>query len=293
MKPWAEDEKIYCLREAKVFRSNLEGVACERFFYKVDGLSPDEIKLIEQVIIEQSPEYSKTAIRRFLTLYSLAPELKRLYSDRLAPDSLSNLDDLIANFSEDYHEKIENKLLVFLNSMLAGNIDFYSDRKQAGDFLYAICLQYTRTKQVREALLSQIGTTFIGCDVKRLFGPLSHIIAMKLAESLYCDRQRFTVILIDNSTDTPFLAADQPIVNLHATFDGKPPERIEFFYPLSPAKAMLLVDSPNGADQQPISAVSVNRYNVLMIQNSHEQVFSNSGEYLASIAPVTRNKLGA
>jgi hypothetical protein len=292
LKPWSENEKIYCLRERKVFHSNLKGVACERFFYKVQELTPKEIQLIEQAVIESSPEPSKAHLRRFLTFYSLAPKIKRHFAGGADSGFMSVLDELTANFAKDYHEKIENSLLVFLKSMLAGSIEFYADCEQAAKFLYALSVQYTRTKQVREAALSQIGTTFNGCDTRRVWRALSHIMAMKLGESLYVDRQRFSLVLIDNHTGTPFVTADQPIINLHATFTRKPPDRLEFFYPLSPKKAMLLVESSGKTNDQPISAVSVNSYNVQMIQNCHEQVFSNSQEYLSSIKHLVYGNAG-
>jgi len=94
--------------------------------------------------------------------------------------------------------------------------------------------------------------------------------------------------LLDNDTDTPFITADQPIINLEATHTGKPPDRLEFFYPLSPRRAMLLLELLTRQNDFPISAVSVNHYNMMMVQNSYEQVFSNSEEYLSSIRNVVK-----
>jgi hypothetical protein len=283
LKPWSENDKIYCLRGGRVFPSNLKGVACERFFYKLQELTPKEIQLIDRAVIEPVPEPSKAYLRRFLALYSWAPNVKRHFDGGADSTFPSVLNELIVNFAENYHEKIEGSLLVFLKSMLAGNTEFYLDSKQAAEFLYALSVQYTRTKRVREAALSQIGTTFNGCDTRRVWSALNHIMAMIIGERLYIDRQRFDLVLIDNQTDTPFITADQPIINLHAAPTGEPPDKLEFFYPLSPQRAMLLVENSNKKSNQSISAVSVNSYNIRMIQNSHEQVFSNSEEYLTSI----------
>jgi hypothetical protein len=196
------------------------------------------------------------------------------------------LDEMIANAGEDYHQQIEDSLLVFLKSMLAGDTNFYSDDRQAAQFLYALSAQFTRTKQVREAAIAKMGTTFNGCDVRRVFGVLSYLIAMGVGQSLFIDRKRFRLVLIENSTDTPFITADQPIINLRGTPHGKPPEQLEFFYPLSPTKTMLFVDASTKLRDAPISALAVNNYNVRMVENSHEQVFSNSEEYLKAIARV-------
>ena len=62
------------------------------------------------------------------------------------------------------------------------------------------------------------------------------------------------------------------------------PDKLEFFYPLSPRKAMLIVESSNPAQIEPsLSAFAVNSYNVLMLRNSYEQVFSNSAAYLETM----------
>jgi len=88
--------------------------------------------------------------------------------------------------------------------------------------------------------------------------------------------------LLDNRTDTPFITGDQPIINMHATYEPGAPEKLEFFYPISPQKAMLLLESSDHS--QSVTAENVLRYNNLIARISHEQVFSNSREYLATSA---------
>lgn len=292
LKPWANNGQICCLRNGKIFFSNLSGVACERFFYKLQDLTPEEVRLIDQTLIEGSAEPLRALQRRFLYWYSLPLEMRKDAEHQAESKLTSALDEIIVNAGEDYHQQIENSLLVFLNSMLAGDTGFYSDDRQAVQFLYALSVQFTRTKQVREAALAQFGAIFNGCDVRRVFGVLSYLIAMSVGQGLFIDRKRFRLILIENSTDTPFITADQPIINLHGTPDGKPPEKLEFFYPLSPTKAMLFVEASTKLSDAPISAIAVNNYNVLLVQNSHEQVFSNSEEYLNSIRGVVKREKG-
>ena len=51
---------------------------------------------------------------------------------------------------------------------------------------------------------------------------------------------------------------------------------------------MLLLESSSRRDDFPLSAVSVNNYNVMMVKNSYEQIL-NSEEYLSSIWSVARD----
>jgi hypothetical protein len=291
LKPWSNNEQIYCLREGKIFPSNLRGVACERFFYALQDLTPDEVKLIEETLIDKSSEPLRRHQKYFLDLCLGLLKIKKNVLNH--PDSgfTSVVEELVTNAREDYHQIVEDDLLPFLNLMLEGNTDFYLENAQAAKFLYALSVQFTRTKQVRETAAQQIGSTFNGCDIRRVISVISDIIAMGIGQSLYIDKDQFKLILIDSDTD-PFIASDQPIINLHATFDGKPPGKLEFFYPLSPHKAMLLVEASSKKVSSLVSAVSVNNYNILIAQNSHEQVFSNSEEYLNTIRHVISSGSG-
>jgi Protein of unknown function (DUF4238) len=267
----------------------LTGVACERFFYRFQDLTPEELRLIEKLFSDHPSEALKAAQRDFMSLYSLPTKLRRLLASDAKSTLVSALDRVIAEGEEDYHQKIEDNLLGFLERMLAGSTDFYSDNEQSAKFLYALCVQYTRTKKVREAVVDLTGSDFRGCDVRRMMSVLAPLMAMAVAQSLFIDRDKFKPVLLDNDTDTPFITADQPIVNLQHTQTGKPPERFEFYYPLSPKKAMLLLESSSKRGDFPLSAVSVNNYNVMMVKNSYEQIFSNSEEYLSSIMSVARD----
>jgi hypothetical protein len=283
LRAWAENDLIYCLRDGKVFHPNLAGVACERFFYRLQELTPKELELVENFFREHPSESLKTAQRDFMFLYFFPTRLKKQLGDAVHPELLAALDKLIAEGEEDYHQRVEDDLLIFLRQMLTGSTDFYTDDEQAARFLNALCIQFMRTKQVREAAVNQIGTNFKSCDVRRMMGVLCPLMAMAVGQSLYVDRKKFKLVLLDNDTDTPFITADQPIINLQATHTGKPPEELELFYPLSPRKAMLLLESSSKRSEFLLGAASVNNYNMMMVKNSHQQVFSNSKGYLNSI----------
>jgi hypothetical protein len=161
LKPWAEGGLIYCLREGRNFRLNLTGVACKRFFYRFQDLTPHELQLIERVFSNHPSESLRAAQRDFMSLYSFPTKLRGRLSDGADPRLLDALDRAIAEGEEDYHQKIEDSLLVFLKKMLEGNTDFYSDNEQSASFLYALCVQYMRTKQVREAAVGQMELTSV------------------------------------------------------------------------------------------------------------------------------------
>ncbi len=152
---------------------------------------------------------------------------------------------------------------------------------RAQEFLHAISFQYMRTKKRREALQALTKIPIAAADIKRFGNLLTLILTLRFADSLYRDRGRFTIVLLDNRTDTPFITGDQPIINMHATYEPGAPEKLEFFYPISPQKAMLLLESSDHS--QAVTVENVLRYNNLIARNSYEQVFSNSREYLEAL----------
>jgi hypothetical protein len=116
LRPWSQDERIYCLRGGSIFHPNLKRVACERFFYRFQDLTSEEAQLIEKSFIEQTSEPLRTIQRNFMSLHSFAPKLRKQVGGDIDPKFVSALDRVIANGQEDYHQKIEDTLLVFIRT---------------------------------------------------------------------------------------------------------------------------------------------------------------------------------
>jgi uncharacterized protein DUF4238 len=93
-------------------------------------------------------------------------------------------------------------------------------------------------------------------------------------------------MLLDNPTDIPFVTADQPVINIAANpTQSIPVERFELYYPLSPAKALLLLEPssdflPAGST---VSADLAHLNNLRVAAHSYQQVFSDSPEELKAI----------
>jgi hypothetical protein len=275
------------LKTGTIRKAGLKGIANEPVFYKLHDLTPEEIQLIKGAVIDPCPDPLRQVQLRYLDLFTFAPRLKaRLATSSNDPDFKAALEDVIVNAAEHSHQWVEDRLKRFINCMLAENCSFYSNAKQAADFLYAICVQFTRTKRARQEAIATLGTKYKGCDAERLWKPTSQILAMSVGRSLYADRHQYKLVLIDNDTRTPFVTGDQPIINLHAKLTGEPPDKLEFYYPLSPQKAMLLLEQGTPPPSQPLSELAVNSYNILMAKNAFEQMFSNSAEYLKTLRAI-------
>jgi hypothetical protein len=165
--------------------------------------------------------------------------------------------------------------------MLAGDASFFSDPAKTADFLYAICVQFTRTKRARQAAIRVLGSRRATFDAARIWDMAGHIVASSVGQSLYADRHNFRIVLLHDGTQTPFITADQPIINFRCDNDDNPPEKLGFYYPLSPTRAMLYVEAPNADSYEPrVGDVAANNFNIMMMRHSYEQVYSNSSDYL-------------
>jgi hypothetical protein len=243
--------------------------------------------LIEEFFGKHPSESPKAMPKQFMATYLFPTGLRKQLGRNADPKFLSALEGDRPRTGGLSPEN-RGRPARFPTADASGSVDFYSDSEQAASFLHGICVQYTRTKQTIEAAIDVIGSEFNGCDVRRLMGALSPLMAMAVGQSLFIDRGKFKLVLIDNASDTPFITADQPVVNLQAGYTRKPPEKFELFYPLSPKKAMLLLETSSQRGEFPLSGVSVNSYNMMMAKNSYEQIFSNSEEYLNSIKGAIR-----
>lgn len=102
LRPWSQDGRIYCLRAGKVIHANLRSVAFERFFYKVEELTPQERELIDRTVVQGLPEPFKGHLRRFLTVYSAAPKAKRQSVGKPDSASVEVLDELTVNLRSSF-----------------------------------------------------------------------------------------------------------------------------------------------------------------------------------------------
>jgi|SRR5208282_3182060 len=285
LRAWANDNRIWWSGYGKIGRSELTVVGGENYFYKLQELTEEDVALITG-LIDRSPEGSKKIHENFLMSFSLPPAMKRdaIRLGMIDADDMSKLDTAIANTNENYQTAIENSFRPYLQHMLEGDVSFYRDPAKAAEFLYGLSLQYFRTKKMREAIIARVRQPFE--NIGRVWGILSHMFAVNLGASLFVDRKLFKILLIDNETTVPFITGDQPIINLHGNSSGvNPPEKMELYYPLSPAKAMLLIEQSNTMHSagSPVTMEEAHRYNRLIATGAWKQLFSSSEDSLKMI----------
>jgi hypothetical protein len=179
------------------------------------------------------------------------------------------------------HTEIEDDFRPYLEMMISGSLEFLKDPKKAAKFYGGLVTQYPRTNHIRNTRFVMEPEQFK--FYLRIVNLIAHIVATNVAVNLYADCDRHTIVLLDNPTDVPFITADQPVINTAASpKQTAPPERFELYYPLSPTKAMQLLDSANAATPN-VSKEFVEACNLRMAAHSYRQVLSTSARDLESV----------
>jgi hypothetical protein len=282
LKRWATKDRLAVLRKGEIRESNLTRVAVEKQFYKLQPITPDDVTLIRTTLLESANDFVRSNAESLIKCFTLPFVVRDLIEANPPVNPLLSawVEEQIVNGEENLHCGVEEGLMGALDEMLDGKTDFFLDPRASYEFLYAISVQYLRTKRMREAI-GAVRSPFAGSDMTRIRGLYTLISAMRIADSMYEERARHKLVLLDNQTGIPFITGDQPIINLHATFGDGAPESLEFYYPISPTRAMVLVNAATSVEAI-VRGDRVSTLNGLMVRNSHDQVFSNSAAYLES-----------
>ena len=286
LRAWADKEKIYCLQGGEIRHQNVKGVAAENYFYRLTELRPEDVDFLRRGIIRDSPKGLKASHERLLQAFTVPYLAKRKLAavDLETSEAMAETDRTIVEFNERLHTSIENDFQPHLASMISGDLSFLDDPKKAAAFYWGLAVQYARTNHIKNTRLIMDPERF--ALYLRIANPLIHILAINVGASLYADRKRHTIMILDNATAVPFITADQPVINLAAgPKDTTPPERFELYYPITPTRAILLLEPSSDflPRDSTVSETFVRLSNLRIAAHSYRQVFSNSPQALESV----------
>lgn len=205
--------------------------------------------------------------------------------NNLSQDEINKyLNDYSLNALEDYHAAIEASFAPYLKKALQKDTSFYLNNNLCIDFLHYICTQYMRTKGIKEKTI-QANINANLPDLTPMWNMMIHMFAVNIGWTLFAERQKRKLVIIENNTSTPFITGDQPAINIKAK-ETKQQDEFSIYYPISPNLALILCE----ANQDPtypehgISALQVSELNQRIVKASYKQIFSNSKEYLENIS---------
>lgn len=286
LKTWAKKNLLYCLQDGEIFRPNLRNVAAENHFYRLKELSPEDVEFIRGVAINDSPEGLKASHEQLVQAFTLPYLAKRKLecNGSAASEIMAEIDRMIVELNENYHTSIEDVFKPHLKSMLSGNLSFLGEPAKASTFYWGLAVQYLRTNHIKATKLVMSPQRF--AQYLKVANILVHILGTNLGFNMYVGRGQYTALLLDNPTEVPFITADQPVINVAANpKETNPPQRFELYYPLSPKKALLLLEPSSEflPDSSRVSSDLAHFYNLRMASHSNRQMFSNSPEELKTV----------
>jgi len=287
LRAWAVDGRVACLRDGTVFASDTANLAIEKDFYRLRELTDADLVVVEGMLTKATPALQKLH-QGWVTMFTALAKIRRAASDvGLMSEELEQaLAEATHNLEEDLHAGIETSATTHLDALRTGDLDFLGSPEEFGQFAYFLGVQHMRTKKRREAPVAAVADIPIpGFDMNRAWGVLSHIFATNIGYGVMSRRAATRVTVLEAPSEAPFITADQPVVNLRA--HGKPAAEetteLTMYYPVSAGRALLLeVDQGDGeVESRQIDAPAVGRYNGMLYEMSHEQVFASSKGALA------------
>lgn len=252
------------------------------------SLTQEDIAFIEMFAIKPAAAHLQKQHRNLITAFARITRLSDAANLSLpnGHEVRKALDIAVNNAEEILHGGIEQSAQKYLDALRNGDASFFPDDRALPNFLYYLSAQHFRTKGLKEKLFEKSYPLGTSAYLEKTWNVLNHIFAANLGWSLYAERTQHQLIILENDTGIPLLTTDQPTINIHANGDDQPPERLAFYYPLSPHLAMLLLDEPpqdRATFSRKLTVAEVKSYNRTMVERSYQMVFSADRQQLESI----------
>lgn len=304
LKNWAVDNKIFWLTtKGNVAHDSPKGMCREDGFYKVSVLDEVDIAYILEWS-KKSPELLQREHRKHLEPFlEVSMAIERIRASKIESDELKVCEDaLLFNTLENHYCGVESGAKEALDGLARGDISVLEDKNVSIGLYSYLGHQVTRTKALKERFLEQ--------SLKRIPPSTARDEAVRLAEknwwficfmlgdnigwSMYSSRHEEKLMLIKNTTDTPFITCDSPVVNIHPNNDklpkGEPPEFLDMLFPISPCYVLIIATSTRWdflKDGAGFKAVS--ELNARIAENARFSIYGN----MRSVIDANKKEVGA
>lgn len=315
LEAWKIDNKnsLWCFSNGKIFESNPTNLGVKKYFNKFPELSKNDINIASKIVYNLYKKDSnfKHIVREILEKYAHNANLiydsviylnfleyLNLKTDKPTAQTINNQKTLISDFInhgfEDRYTEIESTNKYIINQLRKGEINFWEEHKSKVNFIHYLLNQYFRTKKMRDNIIKMLESyldAFIKLgeidseDVLNLNG-ISQIITDIMEAALYYDGIFIhkSLFLLINNTDIPFITSDQPVNNI-SPFNRDTNQFDEFilYYPISPKYSILIENETDTTKERYLGTMDVEYYNHLIVQHSHNQIYSNDYNVLLNI----------
>lgn len=294
LRPWADNESIwtYFKDQDKIVKTGLVNVAQEKYFYRLEDFSNEEITFLKTIVDKTSPPVLKSLNSDLLTLFTSTSLLKRQLESNTNQKVNSeffalDLKKIEANAMEDAHCYMENLGSKIIQCRNLEDLKTLSLNDNLFEAIMFLCVQYFRTKTMRKLALKSFNDNKFENLAVKSWNIISFVMATTLARSISLDKN-LRLVFIENNTTTPFIAGDQPVFNIlndNLNEQGEVIE-LELYYPLTPKCAISLHFRPQQLDLiegKTAEANYVKYLNKKVYYNADFYVFADNEEILKQV----------
>ncbi len=288
---WSNKNQIFASFKStrKIIKTNIEGVAQERYFYALEEFTEEEEIILKELIMLWSNDIVRPLVMEYYNMITMFSKINRAIKNKdLSTMNSAELDKnlalLKANTMEDIHTSLEKFGERLIEIRKVADLEFLDDKQELFTTMIYVSFQYLRTKNMREVTKPIINKYPYLSNKFLNFFPF--IYAPAIADSLTSEKN-IKFIFFDNKTEIDFITTDQPIINAKKNIlsDIGIVSQLDYYYPITPKIAIIIhyQEQEEKRKYVLIEKQQVNHYNDLMISNAKEFVFSSTEEQLISI----------
>lgn len=260
-------------------------------FYKLTKLSEFDLHIIE-LGSKQSPPELQEIHRNQLNYFLLAQkaEERLISADINDPEAVKYINAMYSNLLENTHASIERDVIPIMVELAQGNIEILNNKQNMIVFMIFFGHQISRTKNFKTLAINAFvrdseDAARVADSITNAWWFISYMFGMNMGRSFYLDRINHPHSLLINQTSTPFITADQPIINVHQSLpdeiSGAPPQNGDFYYPISPNVAYIICDSRRFSPGiVHISEDEAREFNIKLAKSAHTHIFGNNKKAL-------------
>lgn len=289
LRDWTVDGTniYYITKKSNIASDSIRGLGLEKDFYKMGMLKESDKELIA-LFTKNCNETVKKLHWNFVNIIFEMQKMASLLSPEVNARLGINLQDIIqSNAFENYLSKQESSAIKILSELKKGNLHSLDDKGTYYGFCYFLGHQFSRTQKMKNLLILALDKipvqTHIRARLRDFYNRNWWFMCSFMATNLSYDMSLSSsrkVILLENKSSIDFITSDQPVINLNQ--EGSECDFIDYYYPLSPSKALLI--NTSGFEYFPSNHLSydeVYMLNTKIALSSCKTIFSRNKESIS------------
>lgn len=288
LRDWTIDgTKIwYVTKKSNIACDSVRGVGLEKNFYKM-GILKESDKEIISLLTEKCDEKLKKLHWNFVDLIIEIQKMISISSPNVKSKLGLNLEDITqSNLFENYLSQQEARAIETLSDLKKRGLSCLEKKETYYEFCYFLGHQLSRTLKMKKLLILSLDQ--IPCEshirdrlrdfYERNWWFMCSFMATNISYDMSLNSNR-KLFLLENKSSVDFITSDQPVINLNP--EGSAGEHVDYYYPISPRKALLILTSGNNYFfNQQLNDDDVHMLNSKIARGSCNTIFGKSREII-------------